>query len=154
MKFIIFFKNFLTIFFIFGCCLLFRLDYSFYNSLTFHLFKPSLSFFQIFNLIYTTLISLSLTEIVSLYQFKNLSKSFYFKLSINFISFILIRVFFNMHHLLFTFISSMFLFISLLYVYEEVSFLNEKSTRYLDINVLYSLILSAFTFCLYILNCS
>lgn len=152
MKIINFFKNFLVMFFIFGFCLLFKLDYSFYHRLTFHLFKPPLSFFQFFNLIYAILISLSLTEIVSLYQFRNLSKNFYFKSSINLISFILIRLFFNIHHLLFTFLSSILLFISLLYVYEEVSFLNEKSTRYLDINVLYSVILSAFTFCLYVLN--
>lgn len=149
-----FLKNFLIIFGIFDLCLLFKLDSSFYTSLTFHVFKPSLGFFHIFNLVYVILISLSLTEIVSLYQYKNLGKSFYFKLIINYISFILIRLFFNFHHLLFAFLSSMVLFISLLYVYEEISFLNEKSTRYLDINVLYSLILSAFTFCLYVLNCS
>lgn len=149
-----FFKNFFLIFVTFGLCLLFKLDSSFYTSLTFHVFKPSLNFFHVFNFVYVILISLSLTEIISLYQYQNLGQTFYFKLLLNFISFVFIRVFFNMHHLLFCFLSSMLLFISLLYVYEEISFLNEKSTRYLDINVLYSLILSAFTFCLYVLNCS
>ncbi len=154
MKIVNFFRNFLIIFFIFGFCLLFRLDYHFYTRLTFHLFKPSLSFFQIFNLVYAFLISLSLSEIISLYHFKDLSKSFFLKFFINLSSFMFIRFFFNFHYLLFTFLSSLSLFISLLYLYEEISYLNEKSTKYLDINVLYSLLLSAFTFCLYVLNCS
>lgn len=154
MKIINFLITFFIIFFGFSFCLLFGLDQSFYSSLTFHLFKPSLTFFHIFNLLYAILISLAITDIVFVYRFRNLNTSFYFKVFINFISFSLIRVFFNTNNLLFTFFSSLVLFISLLYVYEEVAFLNERSTRYLDFNVLYSLILSAFTFCLYVLNCS
>lgn len=145
---------FTVLFFSFGFSLLIPLDSNFYTGLTFHLFKPSLYFFQIFNLIYIFLMVLSLVEVIYHYEFSSLNTKFKLKLFLNFISFLLIRVFFNFHNLLFTFLSSLSLFISLLYLYEEISFIHERSTRYLDINVIYTLLLSAFTFCLYVLNCS
>lgn len=154
MKLINFLITFLISFLVFSVSLLFRLNQEFYSLLDFHIFKPPLSFFHIFNLLYAILISIAVTEVISIYRFRNLDRSFYFKLIVNFVSFTCIRIFFNMQLLLFTFISCVSLFISLLYVYEEISFFNEKSTKYLDINVLYSLIICAFTFCLYVLNCS
>ena len=152
MKIVKFFIMFLLFFLIGGFCLLLPLDYNYYADLNFHLFKPSFNFFQIFNLIYITLFSLSITEVFQICG--NVSNKFNIRILLNVISFILIRISFNLHSLLFTFLFSFSLFISLLYVYEEISLVHEKSTRYLDINVLYSLLLSAFNFCLYVLNCS
>lgn len=153
MKKLYFLLYFIILFLGFGLSLLFHLDSNFYASLTFHLLKPSLSFLQVGNILYVFLFSLSLSGAMSFYPLREINKSFLFKVGIHLLSFIGIPIFFNMHLLLGTFLSSLSLFISLLYVYEEVSIFHEKSTRYLDINVLYSLFLSAFTFCLYVLNC-
>lgn len=153
MKKLYFLTSFMILFLVFGVSLLFHLDSHFYTGLTFHLFKPSLSFFQLCNTLYVFFFSLSLSEAISFYSLRDLKKTFLIKIAIHLFSFISIPIFFNSHILLGTFLGSLSLFISLLYVYEEVSIFNEKSTRYLDINVLYSLFLSAYTFCLYVLNC-
>ncbi len=152
MKIIKFLELFGVIFLIYGTSLLFKVDYNFYNNLNFSIFKPSINFFQIFNFIYVILISLSISEVFYINKNDCLQKNFIIKIVCNLISFIFIKIFFNMHDLFLTFLASIFLFISLLYLYENISYFNYKSTRYLDINVLYSLLLSGFLFCLYVLN--
>ncbi len=152
MKIIKFLTIFTIIFLTLSTTLLIKIDYSYYQTLNFNLVKPSINFFNILNLIYIFLLSISLSEITYIYQKDIIEKNLLIKVFINIISFILIKIFFNMHNLLFTLITSLILFISLLYLYEKIAILNEKSTKYLDINVLYSLLLTAFFFCIYILN--
>ncbi len=152
MKIIKFLAMFLVIFIVFGITLTIPIDCSFYDSLKFNLIKPSVNFFNIFNLIYIFLFSISISELLFAYSFNKLENSFILKLVFNIFSFTFIKIFFNMHNLLLTFISSMCSFISLLYIYESISSINEKSTKYLDINVIYTLLLSAFLFCMYVLN--
>ncbi len=152
MKIIKFLTIFTIIFLTLSTTLLIKIDYNYYQTLNFNLVKPSINFFNILNLIYIFLLSISLSEITYIYQKDIIEKNLLIKVFINIISFILIKIFFNMHNLLFTLITSLILFISLLYLYEKIAILNEKSTKYLDINVLYSLLLTAFFFCIYILN--
>ncbi len=152
MKIIKFLTIFTIIFLALSTTLLIKIDYNYYQTLNFNLVKPSINFFNILNLIYIFLLSISLSEITYIYQKDIIEKNLLIKVFINIISFILIKIFFNMHNLLFTLITSLILFISLLYLYEKIAILNEKSTKYLDINVLYSLLLTAFFFCIYILN--
>ena len=152
MKIIKFLTIFTIIFLALSTTLLIKIDYNYYQTLNFNLVKPSINFFNILNLIYIFLLSISLSEITYIYQKDIIEKNLLIKVFINIISFILIKIFFNMHNLLFTLITSLILFISLLYLYEKIAILNEKSKKYLDINVLYSLLLTAFFFCIYILN--
>ena len=152
MKIIKFLTIFTIIFLALSTTLLIKIDYNYYQTLNFNLVKPSINFFNILNLIYIFLLSISLSEITYIYQKDIIEKNLLIKVFINIISFILIKIFFNMHNLLFTLITSLILFISLLYLYEKIAILNENSTKYLDINVLYSLLLTAFFFCIYILN--
>ena len=152
MKIIKFLAIFLVVFIVFGITLIIPIDYSFYDSLKFNIIKPSVNFFQIFNLIYVFLFSLSISELLFLYGFDEFDCNFLGKIIFNLFSFLFIKIFFNMHNLLLTFLSSISLFISLLYIYESISSINEKSTKYLDINVIYTLLLSAFLFCMYVLN--
>lgn len=152
MKVIKFLVIFIIIFLGLSTTLLLKMDTNYYQSLNFNLLKPSLNFFKILDLIYVFLLAISLSEVTYIYNKKVINKNFLIKLIINIISFTLIKVFFNIHNLLLALIMSVSFFISLLYLYEKVALLNEKSTKYLDINVVYSLLLTAFFFCIYILN--
>ena len=125
MKIIKFLTIFTIIFLALSTTLLIKIDYNYYQTLNFNLVKPSINFFNILNLIYIFLLSISLSEITYIYQKDIIEKNLLIKVFINIISFILIKIFFNMHNLLFTLITSL---------------------------ILYSLLLTAFFFCIYILN--
>lgn len=132
---------------------LFPFDYSFYHQLILPIFTPPKILFSIvWTLIYLG-IAISSYQIVNLYSWKGVSISYKKALLINFLfnqSFLFF--FFGLKSPFLGFISSIGTFISSLFLYEETSRLNEKSTNYLNLYILWGLFVSVLSLTTYILN--
>ena len=124
----------------------------FYNSLNLPFFNPPISFYPIVWIITYICISISTYKIVSIYEPKDLNR-YYKILIINYLfnqSFSLF--FFLLKSLFLTFISCLGTFISTLFLYEEITFLDEKSTKYLNPYVLLSLFSTVLSLTIYLIN--
>lgn len=132
---------------------LFSFDYTFYNKLNLPFFAPPRVLFGIVWTIVYIGIAISIYQIINLYGFKNISKSYKKSLLINYLfnqSFPFL--FFGLKSPFLGFVSTIGTFISSLFLYEETSKSNEKSTNFLSIYILWGLFATILALTTYILN--
>ncbi len=132
---------------------LFRFDYTFYNSLSLPFFAPPRFLFGIVWTIVYILISISIYQLIKMYGFKNLPKSYKRTLVINYLwnqSFPFL--FFGLQSTFLGFVATVGTFVSSLFLYEETSKLNEKSSNFLNLYILWGLFATILALTTYILN--
>lgn len=128
-------------------------DYSYYDSLILPFFAlPKVAFPIIWTILYI-LIAISMYGVFSTCSFKETPKSYKRSLIINYLfnqSFTIF--FFLLKNNFLGFISCLGTFISSLFLYHETFKINEKSTTYLDLYVLFNLFASILSLTIYIMN--
>lgn len=132
---------------------IFAHDTSFYQEIAKPFFAPSPIVFPIVWTIIYMMIAFSEWLIVNEYSIKDISKSYKVKLFINYLfnqSFTL--VFFTLKSTFLGFVSSIGTFISSLYLYEESTNLNKKSSKYLNLYILWNLFATVLSLAIFILN--
>lgn len=132
---------------------LFPFDYSYYQELTLPFFAPPRILFPIVWTIIYIGIATSVYQIIKLYSWKGIPSSYKKALIINYLfnqSFSFL--FFGLKSPFLGFVSSIGTFISSLFLYEETAKLNEKSTNYLNLYILWGLFASILSLTTYILN--
>lgn len=125
----------------------------FYNSLTLPFFTPPNSFFGIAWTTTYICIAISIYQVMTSNNIKNIPVSYKKTLLINYLfnqSFQF--VFFLLQNTFLGFVSCIGTFISCLFLYEETSNINESSTKYLNPYVLLSLFATILSLTIYILN--
>lgn len=130
-----------------------KVDYNYYNSLSLPFFTPPPIFFPIIWTITYISIAISIYLIVTEINIKDIPKSYKLTLLINYLANQSFQVtFFLLKNLFLGFISSLIAFISVLFLYQETSYLKEKSTKFLDLYVLLSLFATILSLTIYVLN--
>lgn len=132
---------------------LFPFDYSFYETLNLPFFAPPSFLFGIVWAIVYLGIAISSYQIVSKYGIKDTPKSYKIKLLINYLwnqSFPFL--FFGLKSPFWGLVATVGTFISSLFLYEETSKLNEKSTNFLNLYILWGLFATVLAFTTYVLN--
>ncbi len=125
----------------------------FYNSLVLPFFTPPNIFYSIAWPITYLGIAISVFQIINLYTWEKVPKSYKLTLLINYLfNQAFTFVFFTLENTFLGFISCLGTFISCLFLYEETSKLNEKSAKYLDPYVLLSLFATVLSLTIYVLN--
>ena len=130
-----------------------KIDPNYYNNLNLPFFTPPPIFFYICWTITYISIAISIYLIVIDIKLKYIPKSYKLTLIINYLfnqSFPLF--FFLLKNTFLGFISSLIIFISTIFLYQETSYLKEKSTKFLDLYVLLSLFTTILSLTIYVLN--
>ncbi len=132
---------------------IFAFDTSYYQEIVLPFFAPNKIIFPIVWTIIYLMIAFSEWIIVNEYSIKNISKSYKIRLIINYLfnqSFPLF--FFTLKSPFLGFVSSIGTFISSLYLYEESTNLNKKSSKYLNLYILWNLFATVLSLAIFILN--
>lgn len=128
-------------------------DYTYYSTLDLPFFAPpSIIFAIIWPIIYLG-IAYSAYRLIKMYSFKGLPSSYKRALLINYLfnqSFPIL--FFGLKSPFLGFVSTLGTFISSLFLYEETSKLDEKSTNFLNLYLLWGLFATILSLTTYILN--
>lgn len=131
----------------------FSFDSSFYRELILPFFAPPSFLFPIvWSIIYIG-IAISTYQLIKQYSWKGIPISYKKSLFINYLwnqSFPFF--FFGLKNPFLGFVSSIGTFISSLFLYEETSKLNEKSTNYLNLYILWGLFATVLSLTTYLLN--
>ena len=132
---------------------LFAIDTSFYQQLVLPFFAPSPLVFPIAWTIIYIFIAFSEWIIVNEYGIKDTPKSYWIKLLINYLFNQSFPLFFFIFKSTFLgFVSSIGTFISSLYLYEESTNLNKKSSKYLNLYILWNLFATVLSLAIFVLN--
>ena len=129
------------------------INQEFYNSLILPFFTPPNIFYGIFWTITYIGIAISTYQLITTYTWAGLPNSYKRILLINYLcnqSFTFL--FFTLENTFLGFISCLATFISCLFLYEEVTRLQERSTKYLNPYVLLSLFATVLSVTIYIIN--
>lgn len=132
---------------------LIKIDQNYYQSLKLPFFTPPTILFIIIQTITNIGITISMYLILIENKLKDIPKSYKLTLLTNYLfnqSFI--PTFFLLKNSFLGFISTLGTFISSLFLYEETYNINKKSTRYLDLYVLFSLFTTILVLTIYVLN--
>lgn len=140
---------FIICFFFFLISSIIPINYSYFNSLKLPFFMLPINVIKI---IYLIIYIISTYGIVDIIKYKYYNKFYLWYLVIMYIGNIGISLSFYFGNLLLAFISSLMLFITLLLLYKETFLLNEKSTKYLEIYILFSLYITILNLTIYVLN--
>ena len=128
-------------------------DFAFYESLKLPFFTPPPIFYSIAWTITYIGIAISIYRLIKKFTWKDLPKSYKKTLLINYIfNQLFTIVFFYLHSTFLGFISCLGTFVSCLFLYEEITNLDEKSTKYLNPYVLLSLFATVLSLTIYIMN--
>lgn len=128
-------------------------DYNYYKTLTLPFFAPPNIFYIIAWSITYLFITISVFQIITKYEYKNLPKKYKNTLIINYLfnqSFQLVFFIFKNNFL--GFISCLGTFISLLFLRQEIKAINKKSNKYLIPYLLLSIFASFLSLSIYLLN--
>ena len=128
-------------------------DYNYYKTLTLPFFAPPNIFYIIAWSLTYIFITISIYQIVTNYEYKNIPKSYKTTLLINYLfnqSFQLVFFIFKNNFL--GFISCLGTLISLLFLRQEVKTINEKSNKYLILYLLLIIFATILSLSIYLLN--
>ena len=128
-------------------------DYNYYNTIILPFFAPPQPFYIIIWISLYILIGISVYIIIKNYKLKDIPKSYKKILLINYIlneSYILI--FYKLKNIFLSFVIATSIFIASLFLYNETNKLNEKSTKFLDLYIIFSLFTSILSLIIYIIN--
>ncbi|MBQ2639883.1 MAG: tryptophan-rich sensory protein [Bacilli bacterium] len=128
-------------------------DYNYYKTLTLPFFAPPNIFYIIAWSLTYIFITISIYQIVTKYEYKNIPKSYKTTLLINYLfnqSFQLVFFIFKNNFL--GFISCLGTLISLLFLRQEVKTINEKSNKYLILYLLLIIFATILSLSIYLLN--
>lgn len=132
---------------------LIKIDPTYYTSLRLPFFTPSTILFTFIQTITNIGIAISMYSILTKSKLKDIPKSYKLTLLTNYLFYqSFIPVFFLLKKTFLGFISTLGTFISALFLYEETYNINEKSTKYLDPYVLFSLFTTILVLTIYVLN--
>ena len=129
------------------------IDFAYYDSLVFPFFAPPKFFYPIIWVILYLLIAWSISSIFWTYGIRKVSKYYWIVLLINYLfnqSFMV--TFFAFQSPFWGFISCLGTFVSSLFLYHETFQLQEKSTKFLDPYVLFSLFATILSITIYMMN--
>jgi len=132
---------------------LIKIDSNYYQNLNLPFFTPPTMLFIIIKTITNIGIATSMYLILIENKLKDIPKSYKLTLLTNYLfnqSFI--PTFFLLKNSFLGFISTLGTFISSLFLYEETYNINKKSTKYLDLYVLFSLFTTILVLTIYVLN--
>lgn len=150
------FKKFL----IFVLCLapwflsnVFPVDYGYFDTIKLPFFCPPKSFYGIIWTILYILIAISIYGIVNNFRLKDIPKSYKITLLINYLfNQAYTLIFFGLKNNFLAFVDALAIFISSLFLYQETNNLREKSSKFLDPYVLFSLFASILALTIYVIN--
>lgn len=130
-----------------------NLGTKFYKNLTLPFFAVPYNIFTFLWIITLILISISVCQIITENKIKDLSKNYKIVLLTNYIEIQLLKILPPLlNNTFIIFILSLFTFISSLFLYQETTYIKEKSTKYLDLYVLLSLYITITSITIYVLN--
>lgn len=130
-----------------------NLGTKFYKNLTLPFFAVPYNIFTFLWIIILILISISVCQIITENKIKDLSKNYKIVLLTNYIEIQLLKILPPLlNNTFIIFILSLFTFISSLFLYQETTYIKEKSTKYLDLYVLLSLYITITSITIYVLN--
>lgn len=132
---------------------LFKIDYTYLESLKKPFFTPPSIFYSIAWTIVYIFISITIYNIITNYKLKEIPKSYKITLLINYLfnqSFVI--VFFILKNNFLGFISCLGTFLSALFLYEETSLLQSKKKYLLDPYLILSLFATILSLTIYLMN--
>lgn len=128
-------------------------DYSYFDTIKVPFFcPPKFSFGIIWTVLYI-FIAMSIYGIVTSYKWREISKSYKTTLLLNYIfNQAYTLIFFGIKNNFLAFVDTVAIFISCLFLYHETNNLREKSSKFLDPYVLFSLFASILALTIYVIN--
>ncbi len=128
-------------------------DYSYFDTIKVPFFcPPKFSFGIIWTILYI-FIAMSIYGIVTSYKWREISKSYKTTLLLNYIfNQAYTLIFFGIKNNFLAFVDTVAIFISCLFLYHETNNLREKSSKFLDPYVLFSLFASILALTIYVIN--
>lgn len=128
-------------------------DYSYFDTIKVPFFcPPKFSFGIIWTVLYI-FIAMSIYGIVTSYKWREISKSYKTTLLLNYIfNQAYTLIFFGIKNNFLAVVDTVAIFISCLFLYHETNNLREKSSKFLDPYVLFSLFASILALTIYVIN--
>ena len=128
-------------------------DYSYFDTIKLPFFCPPKAAFGIIWTILYIFIAISIYGIVTNYKLKEIPKSYKTALLLNYIfNQAYTLIFFGLKNNFLAFVDTVAIFISFLFLYHETNNLREKSSKFLDPYVLFSLFASILALTIYVIN--
>ncbi len=132
---------------------IFPIDYSYFDTIKLPFFCPPKSFYGIIWTILYILIAISIYGVVNNFRLKDIPKSYKVTLLINYLcNQAYTLIFFGLKNNFLAFVDALAIFISSLFLYQETNNLREKSSKFLDPYVLFSLFASILALTIYVIN--